>query len=275
MEAFNMDHDFGSFVVSFATMARGNAFIGKLSIGHSTPLVPPLPGMIDGPVAGGIAMHGRFEGDVSMTRKDIHIGDSVNFQNSMFDRFLLFIGKYGSDGPEGPQTIVTTKVMQEFKFDDYSRDIAEDPDFEFRVGRALTTFSEVAFVLDLFANGTDGTLSASALGSIFRNQTFAPNWFRRGSPGTLAVFSQTAGEVMAAHPFLPGASVNGKFTPDVISNFLCEGYADLGSNQLARTLNNATGILAKNVATLTAAMVKPFADLANCPMVKPSGQPGA
>jgi hypothetical protein len=43
-------------------MARGNPFIGRLSIGHNASDIPPLPGMIDGEVAGGIAMHGRFEG---------------------------------------------------------------------------------------------------------------------------------------------------------------------------------------------------------------------
>jgi hypothetical protein len=85
MEAFNMDHDFGQFVVSFATvglsmhllkifsfsltieqLARGNAFIGKLSIGGVSDKIPPLPGKIDGPVAGGIAKHGRFEGMIEL-----------------------------------------------------------------------------------------------------------------------------------------------------------------------------------------------------------------
>jgi hypothetical protein len=33
-----------------------------MSIGGPTPLVPPLPGKIDGPIAKGIATHGRFEG---------------------------------------------------------------------------------------------------------------------------------------------------------------------------------------------------------------------
>ena len=40
-------------------------FVNKLSIGGVSPLVPPLPGKIDGPETGGIAKHGRFEGDYS------------------------------------------------------------------------------------------------------------------------------------------------------------------------------------------------------------------
>lgn len=47
---------------SHTQLARGNAFIDRMSIGGPSPLVPPLPGKIDGPVAGGIATHGRFEG---------------------------------------------------------------------------------------------------------------------------------------------------------------------------------------------------------------------
>jgi hypothetical protein len=36
-----------------------------LFIGGPSIRIPPLPGYIDDPVAGGIATHGRFEGDVS------------------------------------------------------------------------------------------------------------------------------------------------------------------------------------------------------------------
>lgn len=86
-----MEHDFGSFVVSFATLGRGNANLGMLSIGGPSSLAPPLPGCIDGNVAGGIATHGRFEGDVSSTRQDVHIGDSVNFQDDLFDEVCLII----------------------------------------------------------------------------------------------------------------------------------------------------------------------------------------
>lgn len=43
-------------------LARGNPYIGKLSIAHDASDIPPPPGKFDGPVAGGIAKHGRFEG---------------------------------------------------------------------------------------------------------------------------------------------------------------------------------------------------------------------
>ena len=44
-------------------LARGNPFTGMLSIGHAAVDIPAAPGQIDGEYAGGIAMHGRFEGE--------------------------------------------------------------------------------------------------------------------------------------------------------------------------------------------------------------------
>jgi len=80
-----MDHGIASALTAFGMLARGNAFTNQLSIGGSTPAVPPLPGKIDGDETGGLAKHGRMEGDVSMTRKDAGIGDNVHFQNDLFD----------------------------------------------------------------------------------------------------------------------------------------------------------------------------------------------
>ena len=136
-------------------------------------------------------MHGRFEGDVSSTRRDIAIGDSVNFQNDLFDTLLNYVGRFGDSGPEGNYSIVNHKVFQEFKFDRFNQDQQEDKKLNFPVSRVFTAFSEVAFILEFFANGTTTQLSTNALGSIFRNQTFAPNWFRRASPAGLAILGNT------------------------------------------------------------------------------------
>jgi hypothetical protein len=57
-----------------------------VSIGHPSDKVPPLPGCIDGPVAGGLATHGRFEGDVSITRLDKGLGDNADFDPTSFER---------------------------------------------------------------------------------------------------------------------------------------------------------------------------------------------
>jgi hypothetical protein len=159
MEGGNMEHDFAAFVVSFATMARGNANTAMLSIGFESDKVPPLPGCIDGPVAGGLAMHGRFEGDVSSTRPDHGVGDSVNFNSTIYDELLSYVAQYADDGPEGPKTVVNIKTFQEFKYNRFNEDQQQDKLLQFHIARQLTTYTEVAFILELFQ---DGKLSHSA-----------------------------------------------------------------------------------------------------------------
>jgi hypothetical protein len=57
-----------------------------LSIGHPSDKVPPLPGCIDGPKALGMATHGRFDGDLSITRIDAALGNNVDLDETSFKR---------------------------------------------------------------------------------------------------------------------------------------------------------------------------------------------
>ncbi|KZT41045.1 Cloroperoxidase [Sistotremastrum suecicum HHB10207 ss-3] len=189
-EGFNMEHDLAGALAGFAMLARGNAFLDLVSIGGTSSLIPVLPGAIDGPnPPGGISKHGRFEGDVSMTRQDAAIGDNVNFQNSLYDELLLYTGRFGDDSPiTGNGSIVTTKVMQEFKYARFLEDQVQNKALQYHVGRLTLSYGEAAFVLNFFANGTDGTLSQQTMGSFFRNQTFPANWHRRSTPGSTVGF---------------------------------------------------------------------------------------
>ncbi|KZS89224.1 hypothetical protein SISNIDRAFT_458953 [Sistotremastrum niveocremeum HHB9708] len=215
-----MDRDLAGFLAGFSMMARGNAFLNRLSIGSVSPQIPVLPGAIDGHAPpGGIAKHGRFEGDVSMTRQDFNNGDDVHFQIDLFDEFLTAIAKYGDDDPvTGPKSIVNMKTMQEFKYQRFQEAQAQDRTVSFHASRIASSYNEAAFILTFFANGTTGTLSKQALTSIFQNQTFAPNWFRRSSPGTFGLIVDTAAEVLSPHPIQPGANVRGFYKLDPPSN---------------------------------------------------------
>jgi hypothetical protein len=153
MEGANMEHDFAAFVVSFATLARGNANTAMLSIGFNSTEVPPLPGCIDGTVAGGLAKHGRFEGDVSSTREDAGDGDSVNLSSSLYRDLLNYAAQYADDGPDGNNTLVNVKTFQEYKYHNFIEDQQSDEQLQFHIGRQLTAYSEAAFVLELFQDG--------------------------------------------------------------------------------------------------------------------------
>ncbi|KAJ7747761.1 Chloroperoxidase [Mycena metata] len=147
MEAFNLELIFGANMAANNMLTRGNPFIDRLSIGGVSALVPPLPGQIDGPVTGGIAKHGRFEGDASMTRADAFIGDNRDFQDLLYDLDLLQLGKFGSDGPDGESTVFNVETLIGIKKQNIMMDQAANPKFEFAARRMNAAYGESAFML--------------------------------------------------------------------------------------------------------------------------------
>ncbi|KZT33644.1 Cloroperoxidase [Sistotremastrum suecicum HHB10207 ss-3] len=274
-EGFNMDHDLSAFLAGFALLARGNAKYNLLSIGGVDKRVPSLPAQVDGDCPpGGIAKHGRFEGDVSMTRQDAALGDDRNFQDSLFDQFLTFIGQYGDNSTvTGPHSLVNLRVMQEFKYQRFIDDQKRNPALSFHASRVASSYNEAAFILKFFANGTDETLSVPSLGSIFRNQTFTPNWWRRASPGNLSLITSTASMINSVNTLFyipPGENKGGKYMPDPPFYGCDPAYYDFVTNNLPYTyamIANGTDIFAQNVRTLLKAIATPF----KCPEVPPNG----
>ncbi|KAJ7176092.1 Chloroperoxidase [Mycena crocata] len=125
-EGFNVD---GAGLAALNILTRGNPFVNKISIGGVSPLVPPLPFKIDGPVTQGIAKHGRVEGDGSMTRSDAFIGDNRNFNQTLWDGDLEQLAKFGDDGPDGPHTVFNLETLVELKRQNFESDQALDPKF--------------------------------------------------------------------------------------------------------------------------------------------------
>jgi len=277
-EGFNMGYDLSSALASFAMLARGNAFLDQLSIGGPSPHVPPLPGQIDGPVAGGIATHGRFEGDVSMTRQDAAIGDNKDFQADLYDELLLTVGQFGDDSPvTGNRSVVNIQTMGEFKFRRFVEDQKADKQLEYHVGRFSLSYGEASFPLIFFANGTDGVLSVESMSTFFRNQTFPANWFRRGTPAGFQVVGNFSDAVLALHPeVLPGANdKQGVYVADNVTD-PCALYDNLASENLPAVLVNTTGVLKKNVDTLLQQILTPFTNQpgGSCSFNPPRGPAG-
>lgn len=143
-----------------------------LSIGDADELVPPLPGCIDGPIAGGLSKAGRIEGDVSLSRDDASEGSPSKFSPRLFDevckalairstftdapQLLLFVGKFGENTP-GMETRLNSKVFEEFIRARYNYERANDPNLSYRVGRQLISLAATALVLELFPSFPDGT----------------------------------------------------------------------------------------------------------------------
>ncbi|KAJ7188772.1 Chloroperoxidase [Mycena filopes] len=257
MEAFNLELFFGANMAANNMMTRGNPFIDRLSIGGASDLVPPLPGKIDGPVTGGIAKHGRFEGDASMTRADAFIGDNRDFQDLLYDLDLLQLGKFGGDGPDGASTVFNVETLIGIKKQNIMMDQAANPKFEFAARRQAAAYGESAFMLNVFANGTTKQATLPIIGSFFRNQTFPQNWFRAASPVTGAINGATVNQIMAGVPTPAGRNNDqGVYVADPLppppfnSSAACIAYFDQVGNTPG-VLVNTTGIFKKNVELLT------------------------
>ncbi|KAG5339833.1 hypothetical protein C0989_003402 [Termitomyces sp. Mn162] len=224
---FNMDYDLASGLTAFGMLARGNSYTDQLSIGLDTPLIPPLPGEIDGSTTRGLAAHGRFEGDVSMTRQDWAIGDNINFQPDLFAELLDIVAQVGNDSDvTGPKSIVNVEALSRFK---------------------LKRFME---------SQTQNV------------EKFAPNWFRRSSPGTIDLIGNSSGQVFEMNPVRPGANaLNGTYIIDQhIGN--CAFYNNLAADNVPGVLLNTTGVLKENVDFLLNAIHTLFP---NCPAAVPHG----
>ncbi|KAF7352166.1 Cloroperoxidase [Mycena venus] len=230
MEAFNLDVHF----------AAGLAAINMLTR-----------------VTGGIAKHGRFEGDVSLTRADAFIGDNRHFQNKLYDLDLLQLGKFGDNGPDGNNTVFNVQTLIGMEKQLFALDQAANPKFEFAARRMNAAYGQAAFLLNMFANGTTKQATLPIIGSFLRNETFPPNWSRAAAPVTGGFNAATVNQILAAIPTPPGRNnAQGVYVADPIppapfnSSFACIAYY----NQAANTpgvLVNTTGIFKKNVDLLT------------------------
>jgi len=268
-----MDYDLASALTAFGILARGNAFINKLSIGLDTPHIPPLPEELDGPITRGLAAHGRFEGDVSMTRQDAAIGDNRNFQADLFAQLLALVAEFGDNSTvTGPRSVVNQRVMQEFKFKRFVDSQAADKKLEYHIGRLLLSYGEAAFTLNFFANGTDGILSASTMTSFFRDQRFPEGFYRRSAAGNINKIGADAIAIFAAKPVAPGANApNGTYIRDTANVTGCSLYNNLAADNVPAVLLNTTGVLKENVDFLLNAIHVVFH---GCPTAVPRGAAG-
>ena len=151
-------------------------FTNQISIGGASPLVPPLPGMIDGPVTGGIAKHGRFEGIgtffnvvtsptlyqamlplVAKMQPSVIIETSTSccliwwvncdiYSAAWLRKFialqlLLQLGKFGNDGPDGPSTVFNFDTLVGIKNVNFAEDQAANPDVTYSC-RSVDVISE-------------------------------------------------------------------------------------------------------------------------------------
>ncbi|KAK7039889.1 Cloroperoxidase [Favolaschia claudopus] len=257
MEAFNLEVHFAAGLAATSFVTRGNPFANKISIGGDSPLVPPLPGNIDGQTTGGIAKHGRFEGDSSLSRADAFIGNNRDFQQKVFNLDLAQLAKFGDDGPDGPHTVINVRTLVEMDKAQFAADQKANRKFALPARRMFAAYGQAALVMSVFANGTTNQTTLPIINSFFRDEKFPPNWYRAAAPIVGATNSKISGQIAAAIPTKPGKNnVKGVYIPDPAppapfnSSLPCAGYLDQ-SNNTPHVLQNVTGIFKKNVDLMT------------------------
>ncbi|KDQ53209.1 hypothetical protein JAAARDRAFT_438096 [Jaapia argillacea MUCL 33604] len=268
-EAFNVDYNFSVALASFALLSRGNVLLDRVSLGLESPLVPPLPGNIDG-TPGGLGKHGRFEGDVSMTRQDFDLGDNVHFQQDMYDNLLTYVSNY-SDG-----NVVSERVFQEYRYARFVDSYLRNPNLTFHVGRHGFGYGEAGFTLNFFPNAKEGNLTVPVMNSFFQNERFPEGWYRRATRFTFADVSNAANEVEAPYPVPAGAkNTSGVYVPDgaIYVDTGCGLYLNLAGDNVPAVLLNTTGTLRQNVDTFIGGIYNLFAPF-GCSLVEPSGPAG-
>ncbi|KAJ7592141.1 Chloroperoxidase [Mycena floridula] len=263
--SFNLGVDFASTMVANNMLARGNVFANKVSIGGVSPLVPPYPHEIDGPETGGLAKHGRSEGDASMTRDDAFVGDNRNFQEALFDDDLAQLAQFGDDGPDGPHTVFNLQTLIAMKKHNIMSHQASNPKFEFPLFRMNGAY------------GTTKQATGPIISSFFRNQTFPKNWFRATSLVTGPVNSATVNQLFPGVGVAPGRNnEHGVYVADVSPPTLvnvtvgCSAYRDQARN-LPGVLMNTTGIFKQNVELLRSIQYNSSGCSEQAPLSGPAG----
>ncbi|KAH7102128.1 heme-thiolate peroxidase [Auriculariales sp. MPI-PUGE-AT-0066] len=179
VDGFNMDYRVASLVTYGAHLVNGNHLTNLLSIGGFSKLSGPPP---DLPAhAGGLSVHGTFEGDASLTRSDDYLGNNHDLNATLFEQVIAC----EHDGRIWRRNYNVTAAA-EFRWIRIQDSIARNPTFDFGNPRFSTAYAESSFPLGFFSNLSEpdfltGT-SASNMRSFFLEEKYPENFHRRGTP---------------------------------------------------------------------------------------------
>ncbi|KAH7103082.1 heme-thiolate peroxidase [Auriculariales sp. MPI-PUGE-AT-0066] len=208
IEGFNMEYNLATLVTYGGMLVDGNQLTNLLSIGGISPLTgpsPPLPAL-----AGGLNVHGTFEGDASTTRSDGYLGNNHDLNITLFNQLINTMDSFGN----GSYNI---HAAAEFRYIRIQDSIARNPVFDFGNPRYATGYAESTFPLAFFSNASEPDLevgtSADNIRSFFLQHKFPAGFHRRGSPFTAG--GTILNTIMAAHPVNPGMNTGtvNSYTP--------------------------------------------------------------
>ncbi|KAH7102097.1 heme-thiolate peroxidase [Auriculariales sp. MPI-PUGE-AT-0066] len=201
MEGFNMEYIAAMLVTYGAFIVNGNHLTNLISIGGMSSKTGPAPK--PPALAGGLSVHGTFEGDASLTRSDDFLGNNHDLNLTLFNHMVDYMDKFGN----GRYNI---HAAAEYRFARIQESIATNPWFFFGNPRFATGYAESTFPLEFFSN--DSTIdwergtSLENVKSFFLEHKFPDGFHRRGTP-----FTPSGG----THPMQPGMNIGrvNSYTP--------------------------------------------------------------
>ncbi|EJD35888.1 heme-thiolate peroxidase [Auricularia subglabra TFB-10046 SS5] len=202
-EGFNMGHDIAIFVTYAAFLVNGNHLTNLMSIGGPSPLTgtaPPMPAL-----AGGLNVHGTFEGDASLSRSDDFLGDNHSFDATLFDQIIKDAMKYGG----GRYNMTAAGEVRWRRIQD---SIARNPNFFFSNPRFNTAYAEAIFPIAYFIDGrVKGDADREATGldlevmrGFFRDHRMPKDFHRREGAFGLGDVGNASDVLLDMHPIEPG-----------------------------------------------------------------------
>lgn len=126
----------------------------------------------------GIREHGILEGDASVTRKDLKLGNNWAVDEGLLNQYKQEIEQYGNGD-------VTPKVQAQSRLRAYTNSKENNNGFDFNPLRAIVAYAESGFAMEVF-RGQNSRQTPIDIDHWFRQDKFPPYWSRRSVPMTAA-----------------------------------------------------------------------------------------
>ncbi|KAL8277149.1 hypothetical protein RQP46_010477 [Phenoliferia psychrophenolica] len=171
--AFGFAFDICTGLSALGLLAGGDLVTGKMSIAGPDSRVPNTLGSNKG-----IAVHGPFEIDGSITRADAYFGDNIAYQPDRFEAWT----KLANETSEG---LFDFNTMAANQLASYKISKDTNPKAYFGLKYFVVSYAERVFIPQALPNGTSQDVADFAnIAPFFQDGKFPEKWFKRADAYT-------------------------------------------------------------------------------------------
>ncbi|KAK4701103.1 unspecific peroxygenase, partial [Phenoliferia sp. Uapishka_3] len=193
--AFGFAFDICTGLAALGLLAGGDIVSGKMTIAGPDSRVPNTLGQNQG-----IAVHGPFEIDGSITRADTYFGNNIAYQPDRFDAWYALANET-SDG------MFDTDTMSANQLASYNISKSTNPAANLGIKYFAVSYAERVFIPAALPNGTNqGVADFANIAPFFQDSKFPKNWFRRDNAYTAMQVGEDILAMYAKAPVALGAN---------------------------------------------------------------------